>query len=125
MIKNTLLRCLSAIALTGSLLLLPGQSKKAWTDAEVMKIHKEAYLIDMHNDSPMFTVTGKSFSERGAGPHTDAVRIPSAYVATNSSAHQTLRAIEADSTAGILTNKKAGKMTCASCAASTNSVPAT
>ncbi len=140
MIKLTPLRSLPAIALAGSFLLLTGQTKKSWTDAEVMQIHNEAYLIDMHNDSPMFTVTGKSFSERGAGQHTDAVRmkeggmggqffaayIPSAYVATNSSAHQTLRAIDtikediwkknsaqfnwADSTAAILANKKASKM---------------
>lgn len=138
--KLTLIGSLSAIALAGSFLLLTAQTKKTWTDAEVMKIHKQAYLLDMHNDSPMFTVTGKNFSERGSGQHSDAVRmkeggvggtffaayVPAIYVATNASAHQALRAIDtikediwkknaaqfnwADSTSSILANKKAGKM---------------
>ncbi|MFN7541517.1 MAG: dipeptidase [Acidobacteriota bacterium] len=130
---------LSAIALAGSCLLLTGQTKKSWTDAEVLKIHKDSYLVDLHNDVPMVTVNGKDFSLRGAGQHTDAVRmkegamggqffaafVPSSYVASNGSAHQTLRLIDsikediwkknaqfawAASTSDILANKKAGKM---------------
>ena len=58
---------LSAIALAGSCLLLTGQTKKSWTDAEVLKIHKDSYLVDLHNDVPMVTVNGKDFSLRGAG----------------------------------------------------------
>jgi membrane dipeptidase len=136
----TLVGSLSAIALAGSFMFLNAQSKKTWTDAEVMKIHKEAYLVDLHNDVPMLTVTGKDFSLRGAGQHTDAIRmkeggmggqmfaafVPTNYVATNSSSHQALRLIDsikediwkknaaqfswANSPADILANKKAGKM---------------
>jgi len=137
---STLTRSLSAFALAGSFCISYTQTKKTWTDAEVMKIHKEAYLVDLHNDVPMITVTGKDFSLRGAGQHTDAIRmkeggmggqifaafVPTSYVATNASAHQALRLIDsikediwkknsaqfnwAASSADILANKKAGKM---------------
>jgi membrane dipeptidase len=128
---------LPAFALAGFSLV--GQTKKTWTDAEVLKIHNEAYLVDLHNDVPMITVTGKDFSQRGAGNHTDAIRmreggmggqffaafVPTSYVATNSSAHQAIRLMDsikediwkknaqfawADSAASILANKKSGKM---------------
>ena len=46
---STLTRSLSAFALAGSFCLSPAQTKKTWTDAEVMKIHKDAYLVDLHN----------------------------------------------------------------------------
>lgn len=136
----TITGSLSAIALAGSLVFVSAQSRKTWTDAEVLKIHQSSYLVDLHNDVPMVTVTGKDFSQRGAGNHTDAIRmkeggmggqffaafVPSSHVANNSSAHQALRLIDsikediwkknsgqfnwAASTADILANKKAGRM---------------
>ena len=47
---STLTRSLSAIVLAGSFCFAQTQTKKTWTDAEVMKIHKDAYLVDLHND---------------------------------------------------------------------------
>jgi membrane dipeptidase len=130
---------LPALALAGVALFAQAPKKK-YTDAEVRKIHQEAYLVDLHNDVPMVTVTGKDFSQRGAGNHTDAVRmkeggmggqffaafVPSSYVATNASAHHAIRLMDsikediwkknagqfswAESADTILANKKAGKM---------------
>lgn len=138
--RLTFIGSLSAIALAGSFCFLSAQAKKTWTDAEVLRVHKDAYLIDLHNDVPMLTVEGKNFSERGSGQHTDAIRmkeggmggqffaafVASNYVASNSSAHQALRLMDsikediwkknsaqfswAQSTSDILANKKAGKM---------------
>ena len=36
----------------------PGRKKRSVTDAEVMRVHRSAILIDTHNDIPTFTVDG-------------------------------------------------------------------
>lgn len=140
---QALYRSLPALALAGFCMLssaLPAQQKKTWTDAEVMKIHKEAYLIDLHNDIPSKTVAGKNFMERGGGEHTDIFRmkeggvggqffaafVPSSYVPANGSAHHALAMIDtikedivkksdgqfafSTTAADILANKKSGRM---------------
>ncbi|WP_031499452.1 dipeptidase [Bryobacter aggregatus] len=135
-------RSLPAIVLAGFCLLSVGssaQQKKVWTDAEVMKIHNEAYLIDLHNDIPTKTLVGQNFMARGGGEHTDIFRmkeggvgaqffaayVPASHVATKSSAHHALAMIDtikedivkksagqfalAITAADILNNKKLGR----------------
>ncbi len=137
------LRSLPAIALAGfflSIAALSAQSKKMWTDAEVMKIHTEAYLIDLHNDIPSKTVNGANFMAPGGGEHTDIRRmkqggigaqffaafVPASFAATNGSAHHALAMIDtikedivkksdgqfgfSATAAQILANKKLGRM---------------
>ena len=75
---QSLYRSLPALMLAGFCLFshaLLAQSKKTWTDAEVMKIHTEAYLMDLHNDIPLKTVNGGNFMARGGGEHTDIFRM--------------------------------------------------
>src|SRR6266568_3737829 len=45
------------------------------TDAEVMRVHRSALLIDTHNDVPMRTVTGFDIGPRAASGHTDLARL--------------------------------------------------
>ncbi len=62
------------------------------TDAEVMKVHRSALLIDTHNDLPTRTVDGFDIGPRATSGHTDLVRLRdggvgatffAAYVASN------------------------------------------
>ena len=114
--------------------------KKTWTDAEVMKVHRSAILIDSHNDVPMRTLEGLDFTRRASSGHTDLVRMReggmtaqffAAYVAPttmegNHSAHRALAMIDsvrediakraprdflfATSAADILKAKKQGRI---------------
>ena len=45
------------------------------TDAEVMKVHRSAILIDTHNDVTSRTVAGFDIGPRSKDGHTDLVRL--------------------------------------------------
>src|SRR5437016_4947100 len=45
------------------------------TDAEVMRVHRSALLIDSHNDVPSRTVAGFDIGPRASTGHTDLVRL--------------------------------------------------
>ncbi|MBE0659916.1 MAG: dipeptidase [Bryobacteraceae bacterium] len=69
------------VALLCILLPLAAQTKRTWTDAEVMKIHNSALLIDGHNDVPSDTVDGLDLGPRRASGHTDIPRMKQGGVA--------------------------------------------
>jgi membrane dipeptidase len=91
--------------------LLPAQNRTV-TDAEVMRVHRAAMLIDTHNDVPSFTVDGRDIGPRATpGPtagHTDiarlkeggvaaqffAVYVAARFVEGNHSANRTLQMID-------------------------------
>ena len=50
------------------------QTRKV-TDAEVMKVHKSAILIDTHNDVTSRTVAGFDIGEHSTEGHTDIPRL--------------------------------------------------
>src|SRR6266446_6012702 len=50
------------------------QTRKG-TDAEVMKVHKSAILMDTHNDVTSRTVAGFDIGERSTEGHTDIPRL--------------------------------------------------
>ncbi|MGH9722137.1 MAG: dipeptidase [Bryobacteraceae bacterium] len=95
-----------------AVLLLAGaaasRSKRTVTDAEVMKVHKSAILIDTHNDVTSETVRGLDFGRRRDQGHTDlprlkeggvgatffAVYVPGAYVQGNRAANRALQMID-------------------------------
>jgi membrane dipeptidase len=78
------------------------------SDAEVMRIHRSALLIDTHNDVTSRTVDGFDLGSTGSGGHTDIARLRAggvgavffaAYVAagnetTHQSAHRALEMID-------------------------------
>src|SRR5258708_7469065 len=78
------------------------------TDAEVMRVHRSALLIDTHNDVPSRTVDGFDFGPRAASGHTDiarmkeggvgatffAVYVAARFVEGNHSANRTLLMID-------------------------------
>ena len=78
------------------------------TDAEVMKVHRAALLIDTHNDVTSRTVDGFDIGPRAGTGHTDLVRlkeggvgavffavyVSSRYVEGNHSANRTLQMID-------------------------------
>ncbi len=78
------------------------------SDAEVMKVHKSAILIDTHNDVPMKTMAGFDIGKRAADGHTDLVRlreggvgavffaayVPAGKVKEKQAAHHALEAID-------------------------------
>jgi membrane dipeptidase len=86
---------------------LAAQPRKI-TDAEVMKVHRSAILIDTHNDVTSKTVAGSDIGKAASEGHTDlprlraggvgatffAVFVASSYVRTNSSAHRALEMID-------------------------------
>lgn len=51
-----------------------GQPRK-FTDADVMKVHRSAILIDTHNDVTSKTVTGFDIGKRASDGHTDLPRL--------------------------------------------------
>jgi membrane dipeptidase len=55
----------------------PGRHKRAVSDAEVMRVHKSALLIDTHNDLPSFTVDGLDIGKPSNDRHTDLPRMKS------------------------------------------------
>ncbi|HEY3444599.1 MAG TPA: dipeptidase [Paludibaculum sp.] len=116
------------------------QKTKVWTDAEVMKVHRSAILIDTHNDVTSKTVEGVELGKSSTEGHTDIPRMKqggmtaeffAAYVATgnmegNKSAHRALQMIDTirhdiaekysnemvftTTAAGIVKAKKQGKI---------------
>jgi membrane dipeptidase len=97
-----------ALPLLCALLILSGQ-RRAVTDAEVMRVHRSATLIDAHNDVPWRVVEGFDIGPRSGEWHTDlprlkeggvgavffSVYISALYVNGNRSAHQALDVIDA------------------------------
>ena len=79
-----------------------------YSDAEVMKIHRSALLIDTHNDVTSRTVDGFDIGSRNPAGHTDiarlreggvgavffAVYVAAEYVNGNRSAHRALDMID-------------------------------
>lgn len=82
--------------------------KRTVSDAEVMKVHRSALLIDGHNDVTSETVKGLDLRQPGKGTHTDIERLKrggvgaqffAAYVSAqfmkdNQSAHRALQMID-------------------------------
>src|SRR5690349_22298690 len=78
------------------------------TDAEVMRVHRSALLIDTHNDVPSRTVAGFDIGPRATSGHTDLARlreggvgavffsvyVAAAYVHGNHSANRALQMID-------------------------------
>lgn len=81
---------------------------KTFTDAEVMKVHRSAILIDGHNDITSRTVAGSDISGPVEGTHTDVPRmkkggmgatffaayVSTTYIPNNQSAHRALQMID-------------------------------
>jgi membrane dipeptidase len=88
--------------------LLAQAQTRTITDAEVMRVHRSALLIDTHNDVPSRTVEGFDIGSRTGTGHTDierlkqggvgaqffAVYVASSYVNGNRSANRTLQMID-------------------------------
>ena len=101
-ITIALLACVSLYAQA------PGRTKRTVTDAEVMRVHKSAILIDTHNDITSSTVDGTDIGIPNKETHTDlprmkkggmgaqffAVYVSSNYVDGNHAAHRTLDMID-------------------------------
>ena len=82
--------------------------QRSISDAEVMKVHRSAILIDTHNDVTSKTVAGFDIGKRAAEGHTDlarlreggvggvffAVFVGANYVKDNQSAHRALEMID-------------------------------
>ena len=99
-----------ACALAGGVIFAqpPGRQKRIVTDAEVMRVHNSALLIDTHNDVTSATVAGMDIGKPNTDHHTDlprmkkggmgaqffAVYVSAAYVEGNRSAHRTLEMID-------------------------------
>jgi membrane dipeptidase len=98
-----------------TILLTAGQSRtqtriatQTVTDAEVMRVHRSALLIDTHNDVPSRTVEGFDIGSNTGTGHTDiarlkeggvgaqffAVYVAASYVNGNRSANRTLQMID-------------------------------
>ena len=94
-----------------TVMLAAGQSKtqtRTISDAEVMRVHRSALLIDTHNDVPSRTVEGFDIGSRTGTGHTDiarlkeggvgaqffAVYVAASYVTGNRSANRTLQMID-------------------------------
>jgi len=86
----------------------PGRHHRTVSDAEVMRVHKSAILIDTHNDVTSATVAGLDIGKPNSDHHTDlarmkkggmgaqffAVYVAASYVEGNRSAHRTLDMID-------------------------------
>jgi membrane dipeptidase len=86
----------------------PGRQKRTVTDAEVMRVHKSAIVIDTHNDVTSATVASMDIGKPNTDHHTDlprmkkggmgaqffAVYVAASYVEGNHSAHRTLDMID-------------------------------
>lgn len=86
----------------------PGRHKRTVTDAEVMRVHRSAILIDTHNDVTSATVAGLDIGKPNTDHMTDlsrmkkggmgaqffAVYVAASYVEGNHSAHRTLEMID-------------------------------
>jgi membrane dipeptidase len=103
--RATLVCALAAAALLAQ---PPGRQKRTVTDAEVMRVHKSAIVIDTHNDVTSATVAGMDIGKPNTDHHTDlprmkkggmgaqffAVYVAASYVEGNRSAHRTLDMID-------------------------------
>jgi membrane dipeptidase len=86
----------------------PGRQKRTVTDAEVMRVHQSAILIDTHNDITSSTVAGLDIGKLNTDHMTDVERmkkggmgaqffaafVASSYVEGNHSANRTLQMID-------------------------------
>src|SRR5690242_5078415 len=86
----------------------PGRQKRTVTDAEVMRVHQSAILIDTHNDITSATVAGLDIGKPNSDHMTDvprmkmggmgaqffAVYVAASYVEGNHSANRTLQMID-------------------------------
>ena len=86
----------------------PGRQKRTVTDAEVMRVHRSAILIDTHNDITSATVAGLDIGKPNTDHMTDvprmkkggmgaqffAVYVSATYVEGNHSANRTLQMID-------------------------------
>lgn len=89
-------------------LTLSAQPRRTVTDAEVAKVHREALVLDTHNDVTSRTVTGFDISKPAKDGHSDipryrtggfgaqffAVYVSASNVEGNRSAHRTLEMID-------------------------------
>ncbi|MGH9628243.1 MAG: dipeptidase, partial [Bryobacteraceae bacterium] len=99
------MRCLAIATFCAAALLA---QTRTVSDAEVMKVHRSALLIDTHNDVPMKTLEGFDIGKPSASGDTDLQRlkaggvgavffaayVPASYVKGNRSAHHALEAID-------------------------------
>jgi membrane dipeptidase len=53
----------------------PGRKKRTVTDAEVVRVHRSAILIDAHNDIPIATLAGLDIGQPSTDHHTDVPRM--------------------------------------------------
>ena len=86
----------------------PGRAKRTVTDAEVMRVHRSAILIDTHNDITSSTVAGLDIGKPNTDHHTDLPRmkqggmgaqffaayVAASYVEGGHAAHRTLEMID-------------------------------
>ena len=86
----------------------PGRHKRTVSDAEVMKVHRSAILIDTHNDITSSTVAGLDIGKPNTDHNTDLPRmkkggmgaqffaayVAASYVDGNHAAHRTLEMID-------------------------------
>ncbi|HMC59187.1 MAG TPA: dipeptidase, partial [Candidatus Solibacter sp.] len=107
---NPAIRFALATALATSVLgaQAPGRKKRMVTDAEVMRVHKSAILIDTHNDVTSATVAGLDLGKPNTDHMTDlprmkkggmgaqifAVYVAASYVEGNHAANRTLQMID-------------------------------
>jgi membrane dipeptidase len=82
--------------------------RKAWSDSEVMQVHRSALLIDLHNDVTSSTVDGYDFVKGLPAKHTDLARLKAggtgaqffaayvdgSYAANKRAAHRALQMID-------------------------------
>ncbi|HEV3201146.1 MAG TPA: dipeptidase [Bryobacteraceae bacterium] len=104
-ILRVALPALFATALFGQ---APGRTRRTVTDAEVMRVHQSAILIDTHNDVTSATVAGLDIGKPNTDHMTDiprmkkggmgaqffAVYVSATYVEANHSANRTLQMID-------------------------------
>src|SRR5207247_4880930 len=107
---NRILRLTFTAALGAAMLpaQAPGRKKRAVTDAEVLRVHKSAILIDSHNDVPSATVAGMDIGkpnpdhmtdlprmkQGGMGAQFFAVYVAASYTEGNHSANRALAMID-------------------------------
>src|SRR5215467_5278050 len=98
------MKILAALALAS----IAFAQNRAVTDAEVMRVHRSAILIDTHNDVPSRTVSGFDIGPRASSGHTDLARlreggvgavffsvyVAATYVQGNRSANRALQMID-------------------------------
>ena len=98
----------AAVAAATLLAQAPGRQKRTVGDAEVMRVHRSAILIDTHNDVTSATVAGLDIGKPNTNRMTDlprmkkggmgaqffAVYVAASYVEGNHAANRTLQMID-------------------------------